>query len=121
MKNIGRVRNYRLVLIDTLGFGHSPKPDIAYSLDEYPNAISDTLEALRTAGRRDPSRPHLSEMYHLHRPGIRNPERCSKEVKPGPEYAALRESSRRRTPGNDPLHPRPDWLSRRLGRELSGA
>ena len=39
-------RNYRLVMIDTLGFGHSPKPEIAYSLDEHLSAISDTLKEL---------------------------------------------------------------------------
>ncbi|HZS03776.1 MAG TPA: alpha/beta hydrolase [Blastocatellia bacterium] len=42
-------RNYRLVMIDTLGFGQSPKPDIAYSLDEHLRAISDTLAALRVS------------------------------------------------------------------------
>lgn len=39
-------RHYRLVMIDTLGFGHSPKPEIAYSLDEHLSAINDTLKEL---------------------------------------------------------------------------
>jgi (E)-2-((N-methylformamido)methylene)succinate hydrolase len=37
-------RNYNLLLLDTLGFGHSPKPDIAYSLDDHLHAIGETLE-----------------------------------------------------------------------------
>jgi pimeloyl-ACP methyl ester carboxylesterase len=37
-------RNYNLLLLDTLGFGHSPKPDIADSLDDHLNAIGETLE-----------------------------------------------------------------------------
>ena len=37
-------RHYNLLLIDTLGFGHSPKPDLAYSLDDHLSAISETLE-----------------------------------------------------------------------------
>lgn len=37
-------RNYNLLLLDTLGFGHSPKPDIAYSLDDHLHAICETLE-----------------------------------------------------------------------------
>lgn len=39
--------NYKLLLIDTLGFGHSPKPDIAYSLDDHLNAIGETLESFQ--------------------------------------------------------------------------
>lgn len=39
-------QSYRLVMIDTLGFGHSPKPDIAYTLDDHLTAISETLAAL---------------------------------------------------------------------------
>lgn len=39
-------QSFRLVMIDTLGFGHSPKPDIAYTLDDHINAINDTLQAL---------------------------------------------------------------------------
>jgi pimeloyl-ACP methyl ester carboxylesterase len=37
-------RHYHLLLIDTLGFGHSPKPEIAYTLDDHLNAITATLE-----------------------------------------------------------------------------
>jgi len=36
---------YRLVMIDTLGFGHSPKPDIDYSVDDHLAAIQNTLRA----------------------------------------------------------------------------
>ena len=35
---------YRLVLIDTLGFGRSAKPDIEYSIDDHVTAIHDTLQ-----------------------------------------------------------------------------
>lgn len=44
---------WKLVLIDTLGFGHSPKPDIAYTLDEHLSAIKETLQSLQI------SRVHL--------------------------------------------------------------
>lgn len=37
---------YRLIFIDTLGFGLSPKPEIAYSLDQHLAAISATLQSL---------------------------------------------------------------------------
>jgi len=37
-------RNYNLLLLDTLGFGHSPKPDIMYSLDDHLHALGETLE-----------------------------------------------------------------------------
>lgn len=40
-------RNYRLVMIDVLGFGHSPKPEIAYTLDDHLQAISETLAELQ--------------------------------------------------------------------------
>src|SRR5437868_1050169 len=46
-------QSYRLVLIDTLGFGHSPKPDLDYTLDDHLSAISDTLKGLEV------SRVHL--------------------------------------------------------------
>jgi pimeloyl-ACP methyl ester carboxylesterase len=39
-------RQYRLVLIDMLGFGHSPKPEIGYTLDDHLNAVRDTLQTL---------------------------------------------------------------------------
>ncbi|HZS04776.1 MAG TPA: alpha/beta hydrolase [Blastocatellia bacterium] len=39
-------RSHRLVLIDTLGFGHSPKPDLDYTLDDHLSAVSDTLTEL---------------------------------------------------------------------------
>ncbi len=35
---------YHLILIDALGFGHSAKPDIAYSLEEHTNAIREMVE-----------------------------------------------------------------------------
>jgi pimeloyl-ACP methyl ester carboxylesterase len=38
-------RHYHLVLVDTLGFGHSPKPEIAYSLDDHLTALAATLES----------------------------------------------------------------------------
>ena len=38
--------DYRLVFMDTLGFGRSPKPEIAYSLDDHLAAISTTLQSL---------------------------------------------------------------------------
>jgi pimeloyl-ACP methyl ester carboxylesterase len=37
---------YRLIFIDTLGFGLSPKPEIAYSIDDHIAAISATLQSL---------------------------------------------------------------------------
>jgi pimeloyl-ACP methyl ester carboxylesterase len=45
--------DYRLVLIDTLGFAHSPKPDLTYTLDDHLCALSDTLREL------DISRVHI--------------------------------------------------------------
>jgi len=42
-------RTYRLVLIDVLGFGHSPKPDLAYTFDDHLHAIRETLEGLRVS------------------------------------------------------------------------
>jgi pimeloyl-ACP methyl ester carboxylesterase len=38
--------HYRLIFIDTLGFGLSPKPEIAYSIDDHLAAISTTLQSL---------------------------------------------------------------------------
>lgn len=38
-------RHFRLVLIDTLGFGESPKPEIDYSVEDHVHAIRDTLLA----------------------------------------------------------------------------
>jgi len=37
---------YTLILLDLLGFGDSPKPDIDYTLDDHLDAISSTLESL---------------------------------------------------------------------------
>ena len=37
--------HYRLVLIDTLGFGQSPKPDIEYSIEDHVAAIHHTLQS----------------------------------------------------------------------------
>lgn len=37
---------YRLVLLDMLGFGHSPKPAIDYTLDDHLGAIHRTLHSL---------------------------------------------------------------------------
>lgn len=42
-------RQYRLLLPDALGFGRSPKPDIAYTLDDHLHALRATLQ-LHTAG-----------------------------------------------------------------------
>src|SRR5689334_7566700 len=38
-------QHFRLLMVDTLGFGRSDKPDIDYSLDEHLAAIDRTLEA----------------------------------------------------------------------------
>ena len=38
--------NFRLVLIDTLGFGESPKPDTGYTVEDHVCAIHDTLAEL---------------------------------------------------------------------------
>ncbi|MBL8206217.1 MAG: alpha/beta hydrolase [Blastocatellia bacterium] len=38
-------RNYNLILVDTLGFGRSPKPEIDHSLDDHLNALAATLES----------------------------------------------------------------------------
>jgi pimeloyl-ACP methyl ester carboxylesterase len=38
-------RHFKLVMIDTLGFGESPKPDIDYSMEDHVRAIRDTLIA----------------------------------------------------------------------------
>jgi pimeloyl-ACP methyl ester carboxylesterase len=37
---------YRLILIDVLGFGRSPKPDLAYTVEDHLTAISNTLREL---------------------------------------------------------------------------
>jgi pimeloyl-ACP methyl ester carboxylesterase len=37
-------KQYRLIMLDTLGFGRSPKPDIEYSLDQHLEAIDRTLD-----------------------------------------------------------------------------
>jgi pimeloyl-ACP methyl ester carboxylesterase len=39
-------RTFKLVLIDTLGFGESPKPNICYTVEDHVRAIHDTLAAL---------------------------------------------------------------------------
>jgi len=39
-------RNYKLVLLDTLGFGRSRKPDIEYSISDHVNSIKETLRGL---------------------------------------------------------------------------
>lgn len=39
-------QQYKLVMIDTLGFGHSPKPDIGYTLDDHLQSIRETLTQL---------------------------------------------------------------------------
>ncbi len=39
-------QTYKLVLLDTLGFGHSPKPNIAYTMEDHLHALRDTLHAL---------------------------------------------------------------------------
>lgn len=38
---------YCLVLVDLLGFGNSPRPDIAYALDEHLDAVEDALSGRR--------------------------------------------------------------------------
>jgi pimeloyl-ACP methyl ester carboxylesterase len=38
---------YRLVLVDLLGFGKSPKPDIAYKLNDHLDALEETLSERR--------------------------------------------------------------------------
>ena len=38
--------DYCLILIDALGFGHSPKPNIDYTIADHINAIRDTLQSL---------------------------------------------------------------------------
>lgn len=40
---------YKLVFVDALGFGRSPKPDIDYSITEHLDAINYTLRALNIA------------------------------------------------------------------------
>jgi pimeloyl-ACP methyl ester carboxylesterase len=40
----GLANQYRLIMLDTLGFGRSPKPDIEYSLAQHLEAIDHTLE-----------------------------------------------------------------------------
>jgi len=40
----GLAKQYRLIMLDTLGFGRSPKPDIEYSLDQHLEAIDRTLD-----------------------------------------------------------------------------
>lgn len=37
---------YRLIMIDALGFGHSAKPDIDYTVADHINTIRDTLQSL---------------------------------------------------------------------------
>jgi pimeloyl-ACP methyl ester carboxylesterase len=37
---------YQLVLLDTLGFGFSPKPEIDYTVDDHLDAIHTTMQAL---------------------------------------------------------------------------
>ena len=37
---------YRLILLDILGFGHSPKPDMAYTVADHVDAIQHTLQSL---------------------------------------------------------------------------
>lgn len=38
---------FRLVMVDTLGFGHSPKPEIDYSVDDHLEAVRHTLRQLQ--------------------------------------------------------------------------
>jgi len=40
------VRDHRLIFIDALGFGHSPWPDVEYTLDDHLGALRNTLVAL---------------------------------------------------------------------------
>lgn len=39
-------RHYRLILMDTLGFGQSPKPQIDYTLDDHLSAIHTTVQTV---------------------------------------------------------------------------
>ncbi len=39
-------KTFRLVMIDLLGFGSSPKPEISYTLEDHVNAIKNTLDSL---------------------------------------------------------------------------
>jgi pimeloyl-ACP methyl ester carboxylesterase len=40
-------QRYQLVLLDTLGFGHSPKPDVDYTIADHVDAIHATLQELQ--------------------------------------------------------------------------
>ncbi len=39
-------QNYRLIFLDILGFGHSPKPDISYTVEEHLHSIRYTIQSL---------------------------------------------------------------------------
>ena len=41
---------FKIVALDTLGFGQSPKPDIRYTVEEHVNAIHETLATLGVTG-----------------------------------------------------------------------
>lgn len=39
-------RHFRVITLDLLGFGRSPKPNVAYNYDDHMNAVQATLDAL---------------------------------------------------------------------------